>query len=88
MCILASTFKKFEAQAVTLQAVRQFLATYIDLCGHSQAKRAGDRMGGLDVMSGTSMPHEGGSDNDGGESPLPLAERLALRSAKAKNSAC
>lgn len=73
---------RFEAQAVTLQAVREFLASTVDLCRLGKAKQTSDRF----IVS--SKLRESGDDDDGEESPLPLAERLAKRSAVAKDTAC
>ena len=74
---------KFEAQAVTLQAVREFLADTAEPCCQGRAKHAGSRTGA--TARGASTEREG-ADDDGDQSPLPLAERLMRRRAAASNA--
>ena len=79
---------KFEAQAITLQAVRNFLALGgVDQCCH-QVKKP-NSLGRCDGMGSVardaSAGREGGGD-DGEDSPLPLVERLARRRAAASTS--
>jgi hypothetical protein len=74
---------RFEAQAVTLQAVRDFLAGSVELCHQGQAEQAGGRMGAT-ARDATATRESG--DDDSEESPLPLAERLARRRVPASST--